>query len=303
MNSKEFIRFLQTRLPDRFPEAAYFHFFSRPSLQCSPDQLLRIEMPGELSSPVFSLSALYRRYAQGEPLSRIVHYVEEEYAAYERNTLFREQLPSPEEATGLIVFRLRRGDTGDGLAARGFFGMCVTYEINLPDAAPVALTPDGASHLGLSEEDLFRLAQANSDRLRPATLRHLTDVLSKLQSGRDGSEAPDLLPDPAAGPSPAVPCADGPQLFLLSNHMGPFGASVILYPGLCERLSERLGSFYLLPCSIHEWILVPSAGEENWAELSEIVRDVNALILTPEDYLSDTILFCGADGSLRPAGS
>ena len=48
----------------------------------------------------------------------------------------------------------------------------------------------------------------------------------------------------------------------------------------------------MLPASVHEVLVLPEQGEENEAEMLEaIVRQVNAGVLSKEDFLSDKIYY------------
>src|SRR5699024_7696608 len=58
------------------------------------------------------------------------------------------------------------------------------------------------------------------------------------------------------------------------THMN--GAVMLFTDGVMERVGEKLGSFYALPSSVHEWILFN--GNEDPDFLAETVSDVNGTL-------------------------
>jgi hypothetical protein len=57
-----------------------------------------------------------------------------------------------------------------------------------------------------------------------------------------------------------------------------------------DQAAEKLGgSFYILPSSIHEILLVKDNGQFDRASLEKMVREVNATQVAPEDKLTDSV--------------
>ena len=80
----------------------------------------------------------------------------------------------------------------------------------------------------------------------------------------------------------------GKYLYVLSNEKRCQGAAAILYPGILAEAARRLkGSFYILPSSIHEVILLPDDGRGNGDGLHEMIADINQSQLREEEVLSD----------------
>ena len=62
--------------------------------------------------------------------------------------------------------------------------------------------------------------------------------------------------------------------------------------GVLDKIGELLGSdFYVLPSSTHEVILVPDNGNMQTKELEDMVKEVNATQVAPEDLLSDKVQY------------
>lgn len=83
------------------------------------------------------------------------------------------------------------------------------------------------------------------------------------------------------------------NIIIVSNKEQNYGAGAILYPGVLEKISDKYGkNLYVLPASVHEVLVLPERGDENEAEtLESIVRQVNAGVLSREEFLSDKIYY------------
>ena len=87
-------------------------------------------------------------------------------------------------------------------------------------------------------------------------------------------------------------CRDDEGMYVLTNEEKYLGAVCVCYPGVLERIADTFGrSFFVLPSSIHECIIVPETGEDFEGDLQEIVREVNRLYVSEEEYLSDNVYY------------
>ena len=59
-----------------------------------------------------------------------------------------------------------------------------------------------------------------------------------------------------------------------------------------DRVGEKLGSFYALPSSVHEWILFNGNADPDF--LAETVSDVNRTI-NSDDVLTNSVYFYNAE--------
>ena len=64
------------------------------------------------------------------------------------------------------------------------------------------------------------------------------------------------------------------------------GASAFAAPGAFAKLTE---SYYIIPSSVHEILLLPVSFESDQDRLKSLVKEVNSDVLAPEDVLSDKI--------------
>jgi hypothetical protein len=82
------------------------------------------------------------------------------------------------------------------------------------------------------------------------------------------------------------------KMYVLTNVQKQYGASTVLYPKVLKALANRLDiNFFLLPSSIHEFMLVPDDNQKSVEELSEIVRETNNTAVEVDEILSYSIYY------------
>ena len=83
-----------------------------------------------------------------------------------------------------------------------------------------------------------------------------------------------------------------PYLYVMSNTDGKYGAVSLLFSEELERFSDEIGnSFFILPSSIHELILIPDFGEVSAEYLSAMVYEVNHTQIEATEVLTDSIYY------------
>lgn len=132
---------------------------------------------------------------------------------------------------------------------------------------------------GVDEDTLYRHASMNTPRLFKAEIIPLAEILTGMPVG--DSE-------------------DIPQLYVATNGRKTNGAAVLLYDGILEQFARQTGSdFYILPSSVHETLFMPAASGSDKYGIPEMVREVNADCLAPEEVLSDNAyLYHAGNGSV-----
>lgn len=127
---------------------------------------------------------------------------------------------------------------------------------------------------------LHETAMANTWEASPPTLQSLGGLINELAELTEGEPFPDVK--------------DVGPWFVLSNRDNRFGATSLLYPKTKEWLAEFFGgeNLYLLPSSVHEFLIVPERYGMNARAMEEMIREVNREIVlkdTSEAYLSDLL--------------
>lgn len=117
---------------------------------------------------------------------------------------------------------------------------------------------------GISAAQLHDDALEAASHSCPATLRNMNEVIHNMAR--------------QTAPSP---------MWVASIENGQNGACVIQYPHFLDDAAETLGgSFYVLPSSIHEVLLLADDTSPSLSELENMVRTINQAEVAPEERLS-----------------
>ena len=132
--------------------------------------------------------------------------------------------------------------------------------------------------MGITAEQLHADAMENAPQLKPVEIKGMTEVLCELMGFEQASEM-------------GIPInPEEEQMYVASVPDKVHGASVIAYEGFMDKAAERAGGdFYILPSSLHEVLIVPDTGQMSLTELENMVREVNATQVAPEDKLTDSV--------------
>ncbi len=161
---------------------------------------------------------------------------------------------------------------------------------------------------GVKEDRLFEDAIANSVKVKRVCFKKLGDVILQISCEEDANNCAinescnsniestglgssgdheNLLEDDDLSIS-----GDPDSMYVLTNNLGMFGAAVLAYPNLLQKLSDVLmDNFYIIPSSIHELIILPSQITGNLSSINEMIRSVNSEILSPQEVLSNHAYF------------
>lgn len=117
----------------------------------------------------------------------------------------------------------------------------------------------------ISEEELYKAAMRNEARHR-YTLKTLGSILRSLGGKMDLEESVPML--------------------VLSNEKRVNGATALLDSERLKEMERKLGSFYILPSSIHELLILPAATVDDLTFLHSMVRAVNDSEVDEDERLS-----------------
>ena len=141
----------------------------------------------------------------------------------------------------------------------------------------IKVTEDILDRLNVDKNTLAEVATKNTYEV--ATIQGIGDVLASMM----GDDAPDMC--------------DKPTMLVCSVDNKTLGAGVIM----CSMLDalDKLGvdEMVMLPSSIHEVICVPYIPMETEMEyMSQMVREVNATQLAPNEVLANTAYIVSREG-------
>lgn len=139
----------------------------------------------------------------------------------------------------------------------------------------------------VTERDLLECAMNNTPRLYPQEAIPMENALEDMIRELPEEIRQELLRKIS--------------MVILTNSRKTYGACSILYPGVLEQMAERMGGdFYLIPSSVHEFLMLPREQERGEEELKEMISEVNRTELSPEEVLSDHLyLYCHEEREVR----
>ena len=142
------------------------------------------------------------------------------------------------------------------------------------------------------EEQLHVDTLSNAQEFKPIVIESMANVLAKQM----GIEDVDVL---GLGNLPKEE-----QTYVASVEGYVNGAGVIAYQDFMEKASERVGnsSFFILPSSIHELLIIPDNGKFDLQELKNMVKEVNTTTVDPADKLTDSVYHYDAKDKIFELG-
>ena len=173
----------------------------------------------------------------------------------------------------LLVSRQYYNEKLSNLVSNDFLDLKVCYYIS-DDDGTLQLISNGLLNAQDIPADFIRSqALENIRSSQSYGIRNLEEVLIRM----------------CATKMPYAPDLQSPlQIYILTNIKGFLGAAGLLLENLLTDFAETIGnSFFILPSSIHEVLLVPESGEMDIGTLSEMVCAVNKSHVIPQEVLSD----------------
>ena len=126
-------------------------------------------------------------------------------------------------------------------------------------------------HLKMWEQamdTLYAVAQEDMKKSMPELLVSMKDLLEETTGLKMGEDT--YLP-----------------MYVLTNQEKVYGAAAMLYSEHMKKLAERWQTdLLILPSSIHEVLLLPDDGQNEYAFYKQMVEEVNTTQVEPEEVLS-----------------
>ena len=146
---------------------------------------------------------------------------------------------------------------------------------------------------GMDEDILYHLAKKNTQRLFRGRVSTMLEMMAEIideSADRLDEEMVEAFFDMDVYEDSAFP------MYVATNVFKMNGACILLYDGVLKKFAEKIsGDFYILPSSVHEVIFVPANGDMDARYLIQMVKEVNATEVSPDEVLSDNVYMYHAD--------
>lgn len=275
--------------------------------------LIFVNEDNDMAATIY-LESFYEEYEKGATLGETVREI---IRLYETNRpqekLDMEFFKDYSQVKTRLSCRLVNRERNDKLLARlphrSFFDLAVVYTCVLMGdglgCACVLITKEHLELWGIGEDQLAADAEENMRQIMPPEWMDLDDFIHEMIRQSLGEQLDSVvhLEDPEEDGVLRDRILDGltravtggrnaRKMFVLSNIQHFYGASAVLYPGLLAEYAKEQGcSFFLLPSSVHEMIVIADLGQERPENLKDLVREVNRSSVAEEEFLSDEIYY------------
>ncbi len=253
---------------------------------------------GVLSAPILYLDSFFDAYSRGEKdMEDVMHEIAREYDHHAR-TIPQFDLPdmTKEGIRDKVYLRVINTRTNQehlknlvSVPVDGGFSLVVYVDLDTPGKdAMIQITKGLASRMDFEERELIQTAMKNTVKVHPAVLLEMQKVMMDMAGFRKIEPGDNLLQD---GRAPV----ENMSMLVLSNPDKVFGATALFYPEVKSQIADATGgSYYVLPSSVHEMIILPDDGKMEKRALAQMVRAVNASEVHPEEQLGNKVLYYDA---------
>ena len=253
----------------------------------SPDGMtdrLMVSVDDSKMSMAFRLKEIYQSVEDGEDIDhavyKMVNTIEDNISfVKEKEQDVKSFISDYEKVKDNTYLRLIPGDSPilKSTPHRMIEDMALVVNVHLDSFSDehgkscVVVTKPLMEMYGIDEAQLFADAEKNSLANEPMVFKPLLDMVKDLISNED-------IPNPEDV---------GIVTYIATNQSGFQGAAVAGYPDFCEKAAETIGgSFYMLPSSVHEFILIKDDGTPKAKDLNRMIKNVNETVLEPRDVLA-----------------
>ena len=280
MEKKEFNEKIKEMIEQNLTSEAKVHLQQvRKNNNVLLDGLI-IQMPDSNVSPTIYMEPFFEMYKQGVDLESITTQI---LAVYYKGRpgkqLNLDFFTNFEKVKDRIAYRLVNAERNGELlkdiphVLLEDLAICFYYAFYDEQLGEGSITIHN-KHMewwGTNHQELMRLAAENTPRLFGAEHKNMREVITQYCE-----DFPEYLAQEAH------------QFYVLTNNHKFNGAACMLYEGILEEMSKVMGgSFFIIPSSVHEIIMLKDTGKESAKDLHLMIKDVNEKHLVEEEVLSD----------------
>lgn len=245
-------------------------------------------------SPNLRLEDFYEDYLEGTELENVLDKIITIFEKYDHPPINLECFLDFEKAKDHIMIKLVSYEANkkrlEQIPHISFLDFAITYFVYMKQEdfgygnGSVQIENEHLELWGVEKEQLHRLAIKNSVEKMPVKFLSIQEILIGMLNQK--GIATDDLQDEMTKLQDEIP------MYVLSNEQNYFGASVLYYPGVLKEISKRFQSdLIILPSSIHEVIVLPVSGEEQFDEMNEMIEDINKEQVADEEVLSGHLYY------------
>lgn len=237
---------------------------------------ITIQKKGVNISPTIYLEEYYQQYQSGEVIEDIVECIISRYNDTEVTSDFDVKgILNFSSIKEKIMFKLINLEKNDEFLQNvpyvPFYDFAIVFYVFVDmheiGSATITVKNNLLEIWNITKEELYDIAKENTSEKLPFHFLSMSVILEEL-SGKW--------------------CGENHMMYVLTNSKRCLGASCILYEGTLEHIRETLEEdFYLIPSSIHEWIVIPLSCFGCEDEMNDIISEINETQVEEEEILGN----------------
>lgn len=252
-----------------------------------------IKEKGSNIAPVIYMETYYEKYKFSPDRTTLLHIVNEILDTYEEANLRKIEMDLSfiedfSKVKPMLTLRLVNKDRNEeklkSVPHIVFLDMVILFYIDLTgseseEKQSIMVTNKLMScWTGVSTEILYRAALGNYSKMEIKVVNIGEQCRNLISVKTDGI------------PGVSFQFPDVPGLYVISNKDNTFGASSILCPNLLEEIEKNIGqSFYILPSSVHEVLMLYAEENTDVEDLRQMVKSVNETEVSQDEFLSNNV--------------
>ena len=249
----------------------------------------------EKLNPTFYLEPYFQNYQEGYPIHVVLVKLRADYDKACEDLMEESSMPNFEnweDVKDRLILRLvnfqrsrEMFESGDVIYERFLEDMAVTIRCVVKNTEEgmysVLVERSLADHWGVTDDEILKIAKANTGRLYPPVFFPLDSFVEEEEGSGE--------------------CEEINPIFGLTNKAHFFGATSLILTNALTKIGEKFGNLYLVPNCVHEIIVLPEALFPDPSVLASILYDANRSEIKEEDFLSDTVyMYRASDDCLAP---
>lgn len=246
-------------------------------------------------SPTIYLEEFYREYKQGKDFGVIIYEIVKIYDDNKIETKVNLDFFSHYETVkDRIFFRVINYEKNKKRLQKipyiRFHDLAVVcYFAYMNDLIGHGFIQIESNHLekwGISQERLFADARKNTKNKLRVEIKGMNEIIWEMMEEKVSRMDIKEVKRALEHAEKKIP------MYVMTLKGKYFGAACICQNEALIQFAEKVGkSFFILPSSIHELILIPDEGRETPEGLKKMVREVNRSHVAVEEQLSDNVYY------------
>ena len=241
---------------------------------------LNIRKEGDSIVPTIYMEGFYRLYETGSSIEYIAENILKNYfdAENDKLTIDLSTITDWDNVKDRLCVRViseeRNTDMLNEMVWKDYLDLAVipviVFQSSDEKMQSIKVTLDIAERWGVDYDTIINTAISNTKTMFPCTARNLSEVVGSLM-GCDMDDIPDC------------------HMKVVTNAYSINGAAAILDDELLQEIYEEFDcTYYIIPSSVHELIVIPS-GICDPDEIKSLVRQVNSTEVRDDEILSDNV--------------